>query len=147
VEEHAQLLRSAGYIVDAEPLDAQVMRVLQQGDPPGAIIIDLTLWFVRALAELEEGIRGMGQHAHKGRLWILWPKKASGVPTDLAQATVRRTGLAAGLADLGLCAGCHLDGPALLACAPSRCCAARGGPALVTRPWRLLRGTSWPVRL
>ncbi len=34
-----------------------------------------------------------------GRLWIAWPKKASGVPTDLTQAVVRSTGLDAGLVD------------------------------------------------
>ena len=35
----------------------------------------------------------------RGRLWITWPKKASGVQSDLTQAVVRRTGLAAGLVD------------------------------------------------
>ncbi|MCK5620082.1 MAG: DUF3052 family protein [Candidatus Krumholzibacteria bacterium] len=34
-----------------------------------------------------------------GRLWIAWPKKASGVPSDLTQAVVRSTGLDAGLVD------------------------------------------------
>jgi len=34
-----------------------------------------------------------------GRLWIAWPKKASGVSTDLTQSVVRATGLDAGLVD------------------------------------------------
>lgn len=34
-----------------------------------------------------------------GRLWVCWPKKASGVPTDLSFGEVQRTGLAAGLVD------------------------------------------------
>jgi hypothetical protein len=34
-----------------------------------------------------------------GRLWVAWPKKASGVPTDLEFATVQRVGLDAGLVD------------------------------------------------
>jgi hypothetical protein len=34
-----------------------------------------------------------------GRLWVAWPKKASGLPTDLSFETVQRTGLDAGLVD------------------------------------------------
>ena len=32
-------------------------------------------------------------------LWIIWPKQASGVATDLTQPVVRQTGLAAELVD------------------------------------------------
>jgi hypothetical protein len=39
----------------------------------------------------------------KGGLWIAWPKKASGVATDLTQADVRRIGLASGLVDYKIC--------------------------------------------
>jgi len=39
-----------------------------------------------------------------GGLWIAWPKKASGVPTDLGDAQVRAAGLAAGLVDNKVCA-------------------------------------------
>ena len=34
-----------------------------------------------------------------GRLWVSWPKKAAGLPTDLDFATVQRIGLDAGLVD------------------------------------------------
>jgi hypothetical protein len=34
-----------------------------------------------------------------GRLWVAWPKKASGVPTDLTFADVQGIGLGAGLVD------------------------------------------------
>jgi hypothetical protein len=37
-------------------------------------------------------------------LWIVWPKKASGVPTDLTQPVVRKAGLDAGLVDFKVCA-------------------------------------------
>jgi hypothetical protein len=37
-------------------------------------------------------------------LWIAWPKKASGVASDLTQNDVRRIGLAAGLVDFKICA-------------------------------------------
>jgi hypothetical protein len=40
----------------------------------------------------------------EGRLWIAWPKKASGVASDLSQTVVRQVGLAAGLVDYKICA-------------------------------------------
>ncbi|HEY6396856.1 MAG TPA: DUF3052 domain-containing protein [Solirubrobacteraceae bacterium] len=39
-----------------------------------------------------------------GGLWIAWPKRASGVPTDLTEDVVRELGLAAGLVDNKVCA-------------------------------------------
>lgn len=39
-----------------------------------------------------------------GMLWIAWPKKSSGVPTDLSFDTVQQTGLQAGLVDVKICA-------------------------------------------
>lgn len=70
---------------------------------PTAARRDLTLWFVRSQAELQAGLAGMAPHAARGRLWIVWPKKASGVAGDLSQVVVRRLGLAAGLMDYKVC--------------------------------------------
>lgn len=39
-----------------------------------------------------------------GALWVSWPKKSSGVTTDVTEADVRRIGLAAGLVDVKVCA-------------------------------------------
>lgn len=39
-----------------------------------------------------------------GRLWACWPKRASGLQTDLSEAAVRQFGLAAGLVDVKVCA-------------------------------------------
>ena len=39
-----------------------------------------------------------------GGLWIAWPKRASGVDTDLTETVVRELGLAAGLVDNKVCA-------------------------------------------
>lgn len=39
-----------------------------------------------------------------GSLWIAWPKKASGVATDLTGDVVRREALAAGVVDVKVCA-------------------------------------------
>jgi hypothetical protein len=39
-----------------------------------------------------------------GRLWVAWPKKASGVATDVSENNVRQIGLDAGLVDVKVCA-------------------------------------------
>ena len=39
-----------------------------------------------------------------GLIWIAWPKKTSGVSTDLDEDAVRRIGLAAKLVDVKVCA-------------------------------------------
>jgi hypothetical protein len=65
---------------------------------------EVTLWFTRSRQELEAGIDDMGARAGQGRLWIVWPKKASGVASDLTQQVVHRVGLEAGLVDFKVCA-------------------------------------------
>jgi hypothetical protein len=39
-----------------------------------------------------------------GMLWVSWPKKTSGVPTDVNENIVRAAGLTAGLVDVKICA-------------------------------------------
>jgi hypothetical protein len=39
-----------------------------------------------------------------GAIWIAWPKKASGVPTDITEDTVREVALPTGLVDVKVCA-------------------------------------------
>jgi hypothetical protein len=39
-----------------------------------------------------------------GMLWVSWPKKSSGVATDLDESIVRNIGLQAGLVDVKVCA-------------------------------------------
>jgi hypothetical protein len=65
---------------------------------------DLTLWFPRSAADLKQRVRAIGARAGSGGLWIAWPKRASGVPTDLGEGVVRAAGLAAGLVDYKICA-------------------------------------------
>ncbi|MEP6568522.1 MAG: DUF3052 domain-containing protein [Acidobacteriota bacterium] len=45
-----------------------------------------------------------GKLAQNGMLWIAWPKKASGVQTDLSENNIRDIGLNAGLVDVKVCA-------------------------------------------
>lgn len=39
-----------------------------------------------------------------GSVWVCWPKRSSGVSTDLSDAVVRRLGLSTGLVDVKVCA-------------------------------------------
>jgi hypothetical protein len=45
--------------------------------------------------------------ATNGRLWLCWPKRASGLVTDLGDDIVRGLGLAAGVVDVKVCAIDH----------------------------------------
>ena len=66
---------------------------------------DRVLFFVKRVSDLERGVKRMESAlAEGGGLWIAWPKKASGVATDLTQSDVRRIALASGLVDYKICA-------------------------------------------
>ena len=64
----------------------------------------LTLWFTRSRKDLKQGIKRMARQAAQGPVWILWPKQASGLATDLGGQVVSEAGLAAGLVDYKVCA-------------------------------------------
>jgi hypothetical protein len=66
---------------------------------------NLIVLFLKSRAELDRRFPVAARAlAEGGGLWIAWPKKASGVTTDLTQATVRRFGLGAGFVDYKICA-------------------------------------------
>ncbi|MDP3001301.1 MAG: hypothetical protein Q8N47_27710, partial [Bryobacterales bacterium] len=65
---------------------------------------DLAIWFVRSIDDLRRDIRRMAARIGAATLWIAWPKKASGVETDLTQQLIRETGLDLGLVDYKICA-------------------------------------------
>ena len=65
---------------------------------------DLTLWFTRSRAELIAGVGSMARRHETGRLWILWPKRASPLVSDHSESDVRRAGLTCGLVDYKICA-------------------------------------------
>ena len=64
---------------------------------------DLIIWFATSRADLERRIERMRSLVGKGGLWIAWPKKASGIATDLSQVVVRQIGGASGLVDYKVC--------------------------------------------
>jgi Protein of unknown function (DUF3052) len=67
--------------------------------------LDFAIIFVKSQAELKRDFsRYSKQLAPAGMLWVSWPKKSSGVATDLTDNEVRRIGLEAGLVDVKVCA-------------------------------------------
>jgi len=60
---------------------------------------------VKSRAELARGFkRETGRLAPGGMLWVAWPKKASGVKTDVTEDVVREIVLPAGWVDVKVCA-------------------------------------------
>jgi Protein of unknown function (DUF3052) len=66
---------------------------------------DFAMCFTKSKEELiHEFHRISVQLASAGMFWVSWPKKSSGVATDLNENIVREIGLAAGLVDVKVCA-------------------------------------------
>ncbi|MFN2577972.1 MAG: DUF3052 domain-containing protein [Pyrinomonadaceae bacterium] len=67
--------------------------------------LDFILVFVKSQKTL---INAFAQYSRKiklsGVLWVSWPKKTSGVQSDLTENVVRDIGLAAGMVDVKVCA-------------------------------------------
>ena len=80
--------------------------------PDGAAIVpqtrkplDLILLFVTKKADLFKQFTPLTQRLPAaGMIWVAWPKKASGVSTDLNFDVVQKHGLSEGLVDTKICA-------------------------------------------
>jgi hypothetical protein len=67
--------------------------------------LDLIILFADSQKMLKKEFpRSARKLIQNGMLWIAWPKKASGVATDLSDNIVRDIGLSAGLVDVKVCA-------------------------------------------
>ena len=67
--------------------------------------LDFAMLFTKSSAELKNDFSRIAKSlAPAGILWVSWPKKTSGVATDLNENVVRDIGLAAGLVDVKVCA-------------------------------------------
>jgi hypothetical protein len=67
--------------------------------------LDFGVLFVRQTRELPKKFGALRDRlVSNGMLWVAWPKKASGVSSDLTENIVRQTGLDAGLVDIKVCA-------------------------------------------
>jgi hypothetical protein len=80
--------------------------------PPGVSVrrrvqgrFDVLVVFVQKRSELERRMPALKQALDQaGGLWVAWPKRSSGVATDLGEGTVRELGLGSGLVDNKVCA-------------------------------------------
>jgi Protein of unknown function (DUF3052) len=94
-------LASAPADVRAELRDALAgCRQLKQGGP-----FDFVMLFSKSRTELKDDFsRAAKLLAPAGIFWVSWPKKSSGVASDLDENVVRGIGLSAGLVDVKVCA-------------------------------------------
>ncbi|HXM49350.1 MAG TPA: hypothetical protein VN956_16030 [Pyrinomonadaceae bacterium] len=81
-------------------LPADVFANSRSGKP-----LDFAQLFVKSENELTKKFSRYAKRLNPaGMLWVSWPKKSSGVSTDLSENIVRDIGLAAGLVDVKICA-------------------------------------------
>jgi hypothetical protein len=82
----------------AEPLAE--CKILKQGEG-----LDFAMLFTKSRAQLTKEFSRIAMLLNPaGMLWVSWPKKSSGVATDLDENVVREIGLKAGLVDVKVCA-------------------------------------------
>ena len=82
------------------------------GDLPGGATLrrgnrgrrDTTIWFVTSRREFERRFDAVAKAVGEGTLWMAWPKRSSGVETDLVEDSIRDVALPAGLVDTKVCA-------------------------------------------
>jgi hypothetical protein len=80
--------------------------------PPGARIVtrvssspDFVHLFAKSLASLGTHLRRLrGTLVPGGVVWVSWPKKASGVTTDITEDRIREVALPMGFVDVKVCA-------------------------------------------
>lgn len=67
-------------------------------------LANVLVWFTLQAAEVKREFSKLKKRLQVGGLWVAWPKKASGVETDVTFAVVQPTELATGLVDNKVCA-------------------------------------------
>ncbi|HEX8243707.1 MAG TPA: hypothetical protein VF541_09430 [Longimicrobium sp.] len=75
------------------------------GEDDAAALLDLIVFFTTSADELRARFDALARSlVPVGMLWIAWPKKASGVRTDLTEDVVRQIALERGMVDVKVCA-------------------------------------------
>lgn len=85
---------------------AELKAVLADCDASNANhALDVAMIFTKSKSELATEFRRISKLlAPTGMIWVSWPKKSSGLVTDLNENIVREIGLATGLVDVKVCA-------------------------------------------
>ena len=92
-----------GFRATLEPLLPEDVELFDALDAVGAL--DVVLWFGTERAALERIVKDVrGVLEQNGGLWIGWPKRASGIPTEVTDDVVREVALPTGLVDNKICA-------------------------------------------
>jgi hypothetical protein len=87
----------------SEELSAELAEceIIRDGKNP----LDFVMAFTKSKKTLPAQFKRVHQQlTPAGMFWVSWPKKSSGVATDLDENIVREIGLAAGLVDVKVCA-------------------------------------------
>jgi Protein of unknown function (DUF3052) len=99
--------RARLYVADAPAHLPQLLA----GAPRGVVRLarlaefDIALVFVTSRVALAAALsRALPKLADGGMIWVAWPKKASGVATDVTEDTVRDVALPLGIVDVKVCA-------------------------------------------
>jgi hypothetical protein len=67
--------------------------------------VDIIHVFVTKKVDLSRFLKGaIGKMRPDAAVWVSWPKKAAGVPTDVTENTIREVALALGFVDIKVCA-------------------------------------------
>ncbi|HEX7280123.1 MAG TPA: DUF3052 domain-containing protein [Solirubrobacterales bacterium] len=65
---------------------------------------EMTIWFVTGRSEFERRFAAVAKAVGDGTLWMAWPKRSSGVDTDLTEDVIRDVCLPRGMVDTKVCA-------------------------------------------
>jgi hypothetical protein len=83
-----------------DPLPAGVKMVSRLDES-----VDVAHLFTAKRSELQKFLRtAAGKIRADAAIWVSWPKKASKVPTDITEDTIRAVALPMGLVDVKVCA-------------------------------------------
>lgn len=102
---HRVLLAGAPSDFDLGDLPALDLHRVDVQRRAGATPYDVILAFTPDRRSLDRRFPTLAKRmVTNGGLWIVWPKRSSGMPTELDENIVRDVGLAAGLVDNKVCA-------------------------------------------
>ena len=97
----------ARLLLVSEPKDfARLLGGLPEGSRVASRgALDFVMLFVKSQSDLRKRFARLRDRLESnGMLWVAWPKKTSGVETDLTEGVVRVFGLESGLVDVKVCA-------------------------------------------
>ena len=84
-------------------IDPEAIGLVMLAGPEGGM--DVAHVFVTTRIDLERHVAiARTLLAPDGMLWVSWPKKASKIPTDITEDTIRAVALPTGLVDVKVCA-------------------------------------------